>query len=173
MTPPDNPFIPERLDFGPRFASLGIIDRLPPVHGEAYTVLVPTPDTDGTDSAGLRPVVVQVPLGTYAGWNERSAATGFGWALDRFQDSFQPFARTEAERKSAGDPRPSLAARYASRAAFVEQTRLAANKAVAAHELLAEDIDGVVAIQAAFYDRIMAHSPDDMSCKYLWPARPH
>lgn len=173
LTPPNSPFIPERLDFGPRFASHGIIDRLPPGDGQPYTVLVPAPDADGTDSAGLRPVAVRVPLGTYTGWNARSTATGFGWALDRFQGSFQPFARTEAERKSAGDPRPSLEARYGSRSAFVEQTRSAANKAVATHELLAEDVDGVVALQAAFYDRIMAHSPNDMTCKYLWPDHPH
>jgi hypothetical protein len=112
---------------------------------------------------------VQVPLGTYTGWNQRSAASGLGWALDRFEGSFQPFARTEAERKSAGDPRPSLEVRYASRAAFIEKTRSAANKTVAAHELLAEDVDDVVAMQAAFYDRIMTHSPGDLSCKYLWP----
>jgi Alpha/beta hydrolase domain len=173
LTPPDSPSIPERLDFGPRFAAQGIIDRMPPAGSGAYTVLVPTPDADGTDSAGLRPVAVRVPLGTYTGWNERSTATGFGWALDRFQGSFQPFARTEAERKSAGDSRPSLEARYGSRSAFVEQTRSAANNAVATHELLAEDVDGVVALQAAFYDRIMAHSPNDMTCKYLWPDLPH
>ncbi|WP_449428150.1 alpha/beta hydrolase domain-containing protein [Rhodanobacter umsongensis] len=109
---PDNPFVPDRMDFGPRFTVQGIIDRLPPAHGQAYTVLVPVPDKDGTDSAGLRPVAVQVPLGTYTGWNQQSAASGFGWALDRFEGSFQPFARTEAERKSTGDPRPSLEARY-------------------------------------------------------------
>jgi hypothetical protein len=173
LSPPNNLYVPWRLDFGPRFTSQGIIDRLPAVAGQPYTVLVPSPDADGTDSAGWRPVVVQVPLGTYTGWNERTTATGFSWALDRFQGSFQPFARTEAERKSAGDPRPSIEARYSSRAAFIEQTRSAANKAVAAHELLVEDVDRVVAMQATFYDRIMAHSPNDMTCKYLWPDRPH
>jgi len=172
LTPPDKPFVPDRMDFGPRFASQGIVDRLPPARDQPYTVLVPAPDKDGTDSTGLRPVEVQVPLGTYTGWNQRSAASGLGWALDRFEGSFQPFARTEAERKSAGDPRPSLEVRYASRAAFIEKTRSAANKAVAAHELLAEDVDDVVAMQAAFYDRIMTHSPGDLSCKYLWPDFP-
>jgi hypothetical protein len=33
--------------------------------------------------------------------------------------------------------------------------------------LLAEDLEGVVASQAAFYDRIMGHRPDDASCEYL------
>jgi hypothetical protein len=173
LNPPSSAFVPDRLDFGPHYISGGIVDRLPPSHAQPYTVLVPTPDADGTDSAGLRPVEVQVPLGTYTGWNPRNAATGFGWALDRFEGSFQPFARTEAERKAAQDPRPSIEARYASRAAFVEQTRSVANKAVAAHELLAEDVAGLIAMQAAFYDRIMARSPGDMTCKYLWPDLPH
>ena len=173
LTAPASAFVPDRLDFGSHFLSQGIVDRLPPVHAQPYAVLVPAPDADGTDAAGLRPVEVQVPLGTYTGWNPRSASTGFGWALDRFEGSFQPFARTEAERKSAGDPRPSLEARYGSRSAFIEQTRAAANKTVAAHELLSEDADGLVAMQTAFYDRIMAHSPGDMTCKYLWPDLPH
>jgi hypothetical protein len=169
LTPPSSAFVPDRLNFGSHYLSEGIVDRLPPAHAQPYTVLVPAPDADGTDSAGLRPVEVQVPLGTYTGWNPRSATTGFRWALDRFEGSFQPFARTEAERKAAADPRPSIEARYGSRAAFVEQTREAANKAVAAHELLAEDVDGLVAMQAAFYDRIMVRSPGDMTCKYQWP----
>ncbi|GAB2543855.1 alpha/beta hydrolase domain-containing protein [Rhodanobacter koreensis] len=169
LVPPDSPFIPARLDFGPRFTTQGIIDRLPPARGRPYTVLVPAPDADGTDSAGLRPVEVQVPLGTYTGWNQNNADTGFGWAFDRFEGSFQPFARTEAERKAAGDPRPSLEARYGSRSAFIEKTRAAANQAVARHLLLAEDVDRTVAAQAAFYDRIMARTPGDMSCRYLWP----
>jgi hypothetical protein len=173
LSPPSSPFTPEHRDFGPRFASQGIIEKLPPAHGQSYTVLVPAPDADGTDVAGLRTVEVQVPLGTYTGWNQRSAATNFGWALDRFEGSFQPFARTEAERLSVGDPRPSLEARYGSRSAFVEQTRSAANKAVTAKLLLTDDVDSLVAAQAAFYDRIMAHSSSDLSCKYLWPEFPH
>ena len=168
LSPPNVLFIPEHLDFGPRFTAAGIISKLPPVHGRPYTVLVPTPDTDGTDSAGLRPIEVQVPLGTYVGWNQKSAATNFGWALDRFEGSFQPFARTEVERKSAGDPRPSLEVRYGSRAAFIERTRAAASKTVAARLLLEEDVESLVTAQAAFYDRIMAHPPGDPSCNYLW-----
>lgn len=173
LTPPEKPYVPDRLDFGSRFASEGVIDRVRPVVGPPYAVLVPKPDADGTDAAGLRPIEVQVPLGTYAGWNPRSATTGFDWAFDRFEGSFQPFARTEVERKAAGDPRPSLQARYGSRAAFINKTRSAATKAVAANLLLAEDVDGLIAMQAAFYDRIMARSPNDMTCKYLWPDLPH
>jgi hypothetical protein len=171
MSPPDHPFVPVRLDFGRQFRTQGIIDQLPPIREASYTVLVPKPDSDGTDIAGLRPVEVTVPLGTYTGWNSSSADTGFGWAFDRFEGSFQPFARTEAERAAAGDPRPSLAIRYPSKSVFLDRTRQAAKNAVQARQLLAEDVDGVVAAQSAFYDRIMAHSPSDVSCRYLWPVK--
>ena len=169
LTPPNAAFTPRRLDFGPRFNSQGVVDRLPPTSGQPYTVLVPAPDPDGTDLAGLRPVEVTVPLGTYTGWNPLNAATGFGWAFDRFEGSFQPFARTEVERKAAGDPRPSLEARYGSRATFLKKAQLAADHAVAAHLLLPEDVDPVVTTQGALYDRIMARAPDDMTCGYMWP----
>jgi hypothetical protein len=169
LAPPNSAFTPCRLDFGAKFNSQGFVDQLPPKAGQPYTVLVPTPDADGTDVAGVRPVEVAVPLGTYTGWNPLNAATGFAWALDRFEGSFQPFARTEAERKAAGDPRPSIEARYGSRAAFLKKVQLAADHAVAAHLLLAEDSDAVVTAQGAFYDRILAHEPEDMSCGYMWP----
>lgn len=169
VSPPTAAFVPRHLDFGDRFASQGIIDKMPPVAGKPYVTLVPAPDPDGTDAAGIRPVEVAVPLGTYTGWNPRSQSTGFGWALDRFEGSFLPFARTEEERKSANDPRPSLQARYASRSDFINKTRSAADQAVAAHLLLAEDEDRVVNAQGALYDRILTLAPGNMSCSYLWP----
>jgi hypothetical protein len=169
LTPPKVAFAPRRLDFGPHFASAGIIDHLPPNAGAPYAVLVPAPDADGTDAAGIHPVEVRVPLGTYTGWNPREASTGFGWALDRFEGSFQPFARTEAERTASGDPRSSLESRYRSRADFIEKTRAAAHQAVMDRLLLAEDEARVIDAQGALYDRILAHAPDDKSCSYMWP----
>jgi hypothetical protein len=90
MSPPDHPFVPVRLNFGRQFGTRGIIDQLPPIREAPYAVLVPKPDSDGTDIAGLRPVEVSVPLGTYTGWNSSSADTGFGCAFDRFEGAFQP-----------------------------------------------------------------------------------
>ncbi|WP_158914767.1 alpha/beta hydrolase domain-containing protein [Caulobacter sp. S45] len=172
LTPPMAAFTPLRLDFGPRFTSAGIEDNVPPEQGAPFAVLVPRPDPDGTDAGGLQPVELRAPLGTYTGWNPMGSVTGFGWALDRFQGSFQPFARTEAERRAANDPRPSLEARYPTRAAFLAAARLAAAKAVADRTLLAEDGDGIVSAQGAFYDRILAHPPGDQSCAYLRPKPP-
>ncbi len=169
LTPPSMAFTPRHLDFGPSFAARGVIDHLQPTAGTPYAALVPAPDADGTDAAGVRPVEVAVPLGTYAGWNPRHESTGFSWALDRFEGSFQPFSRTEAERKATGDTRPSLEARYESRADFIKKARVAAEKAVADHLLLAEDEARVIDAQATLYDRILARGPNDMSCAYMWP----
>lgn len=109
------------------------------------------------------PLVLTPPIATDHG----SAATGFEWAFDRFQGSFRPFARTEAERLAAGDPRPSLEARYGSRPAFVSQVQAVGERAVAAHRLLAEDLPGILVGEGDFWDRIMLHDPAEQSCGYL------
>ena len=68
---------------------------------------------------------------------------------------------------AAGDPRRSLQARYASRADYEAQVAQAAASLVAAGFLLAADVPGIVRRAGAFYDRIRAHPPDDLSCAYL------
>jgi hypothetical protein len=138
------------------------------MHGPAYETRVPAPDADGNDRGGVRLIELQVPLGTHTGWNERAPETGFPWATARFDGSFVPFARTEAERRAAGDPRPSLAARYPTRAAFAAKVREAADRQVAAGFLLPEDVERAVSENLGLYDRILAHDPADRSCGYLF-----
>jgi hypothetical protein len=130
---------------------------------------VPAPDADGNDRGGVRLVELQVPLGTHTGWNERVAETGFAWATARFDGSFQPFARTEAERRAAGDPRPSLEARYPSRADLEAKLRSAAGRQLSAGFLAPEDVERTVSENLGLYDRILAHDPADKSCRYLFP----
>ncbi len=110
---PESNLRPPRLDFGPRFDGERIADIVPPVIGKPFEALVPKPDADGLDLGGIRLPEMLVPLGTRTGFNTRTEAAGFPWATGRWDGSFIPFARTEAERQAAGDPRPSLAARYA------------------------------------------------------------
>ena len=63
----------ELLDFGPEFSSVGgRLTVLPPVLGLSYQVLVPKPDKDGVDIAGIRPMQIRAPLGTNTGWNVRA-----------------------------------------------------------------------------------------------------
>ncbi len=55
----------ELLDYGPEFDSEGgRLTLLPPVLGPSYRILVPKPDEDGLDIAGVRPMEIRVPLGT-------------------------------------------------------------------------------------------------------------
>jgi hypothetical protein len=71
---------------------------------------------------------------------------GFGEGdLFTVQGSMIPFAATEADRQRAGDPRPSLETRYASREAWAARLAAAANRLVADRLLLAEDADRLIA----------------------------
>lgn len=159
---------PPRLDLGPRFASERIADTVPPVIGSRYRTLVPKPDVDGLDQGGIMLPEVLAPLGTRTGFNTRAAAAGFPWATGRWDGAFVPFARTEAERRAAGDPRLSLAARYRDRSDYEAQVRAAAVHVVERGFLLAEEVDALVTEAGSLYDRIMAHDPADPSCRYLF-----
>lgn len=169
LEPPGDNLHASRLDFGPRFESLGIADKVPPAHGPAFGTRVPAPDTDGNDRSGVRLLELEVPLGTHTGWNLREPDTGFAWATARFDGSFLPFARTDAERAASGDPRPSLQARYETREAYLAKLTSAAARQSAAGFLLPEDVNRAVAENLGLYDRIMAHDPADRSCAYLFP----
>lgn len=167
LTPPAQNLRQPRLDFGPQFARAGIAERVPPRHLADYETRVPAPDADGNDRGGVRLVELQAPLGTHTGWNLRAPETGFAWATARFDGSFVPFARTEAERAAAGDPRPSLEARYPSRDDFSAKVRAAAERQVSAGLLLQEDVERTMSENLGLYDRIMARNPADQSCSYL------
>lgn len=169
LTVPREPLTPPRLDLGSRFESDGIVDKTPPVHMQPYTTLVPRPDADGNDVAGVRQAELEVPLGTHTGWNLRAPATGFGWVQDRFNGSFVPFARTRAERVKAKDPRASIEERYADRAAFVAATRKALERQVAEGFLASDELDARLAERSGMYDRVLAHDPGDASCGYIFP----
>nr|WP_229257922.1 alpha/beta hydrolase domain-containing protein [Duganella margarita] len=168
LTPPAQNLREPRLNFGRRFATQGIADSVPPGHGDDYETRVPAPDADGNDKGGVRLVELQAPLGTHTGWNLRASDTRFAWATSRFDGSFVPFARTEAERVAAGDPRPSLEQRYATRDAYVAAVRAAAGRQVAAGLLLAEDVERTLKQNVGLYDRILARDIADQSCGYLY-----
>jgi hypothetical protein len=165
---PESNLRPPRLDLGARFQAERIADAVPPVMGKAYETLVPRPDADGNDQGGIALPELLVPLGTRTGFNTRSEAAGFPWATGRWDGSFLPFARTEAERQASGDPRPSLAVRYADRAAYEQKVRSAAAAVVGEGFLLPEDVDALVREAGGLYDRVMAHDPADRSCHYLF-----
>jgi Alpha/beta hydrolase domain len=157
---------PPRLDLGPRFASQGIADKQPPELGPAYVTRVPLPDSDGNDLGGIRLPAIAAPVGTYTGWNLRRPEVGAAGALARWSGSFIPFAPDETTRATLGDPRPSLAARYASRDDYRMRIEAAGRALVADGFLLEEDLAQITERAVAFYDRVRAHPAADLSCAY-------
>ncbi len=157
---------PPRLDLGPRFATQGIADRQPPDLGPPFITRVLLPDADGNDRGGVRLPEVAVPLGTYTGWNLRRPEVGAPDHLARWSGSFIPFARIEAERRAAGDPRPAIGARYRSRADYEAKVKAAAEGLARVGFLLEADVAAITAHAGAFYDRLLRHRPDDPSCAF-------
>jgi hypothetical protein len=165
---PEGNLRPPRLDFGSRFETDRVAEQVPPRMGKPFATLVPRPDADGLDQGGIALPEVLLPLGTRTGFNTRNEAAGFPGATGRWDGSFLPFARTEAERRASGDPRPSLEARYVSRAAYEDKVRAAAADVVRRGFLLPQDVDALVSEAGGLYDRIMARDPADRSCRYLF-----
>ena len=133
------------LDFGPQFKpedESGIITVEPPKVGTAsYGVLVPQVDQDGNDIGGIRSVFVQVPIGTYTGWNVGRPGL-FEGGMCNLQGSFIPFAPTKEARAAVGDPRPSIEERYGAAnngEAYVAAVRNAAARLVEQRFLLPAD----------------------------------
>jgi hypothetical protein len=101
-------------------------------------------NADGNDIDGLRSITLQVPLGTYAGWNVRTKGFSEGDACD-LTGSYIPFALTKSQRD--GDPRPSLQERYGTLANYTAAAMTAANSLVSQRLLLPSD--AAAAIQSA------------------------
>jgi hypothetical protein len=133
-------------DFGSSFNAAdlsGAISRQPPRIVKVLTSLVPRTDSDGNEFAGVRSVQLQVPLGTYLGWNE--TANGFAKGSGcGFQGGYIPFAASHQQRVVHKDPRPSLEERYGTRANYIAKVRQASQELVVQHFLLPADADRLV-----------------------------
>lgn len=143
-----------RLDFGPEW-SKGIVAE-PPKVGQIYINLVPAVDANGNSRAGIRLPAIEVPVGTYGGWNFRDPKIGSPDQLFGEMGSFHPFARTKAERIASGDSRLSIEERYPSRDAYVSKAALVAKQMVQDRFLLPEDEQEPVEQAAALYDWAVA-----------------
>lgn len=107
---------------------------------QAYRTLVCRVDADGNEVAGVRLPDIAVPMATYTGWNEYKPPYPAGELADR-DGSCLPFAPDAAARQAAGDPRPAIAERYASRADYVARVEAVVSALLAERLLLAEDAD--------------------------------
>jgi hypothetical protein len=65
------------------------------------------------------------------------------------------FPLTRAERERSGDPRPSVAERYPSRAAYLERVREVTERLVAARHVLAEDVAAIVERAGRLWDLLV------------------
>ena len=132
-----------RLDFGPKWQE-GILSIQPPKVGQAFPVLVPQVDDDGNERDGVRLPEITVPLATYTGWNLRDASIGAPDQRVAFEGSYLPFPKTAPERKKTGDPRNSIAERYASREDYLSRYALAIDDLIKQRWILPEDREALL-----------------------------
>jgi hypothetical protein len=133
-----------RVNYGPEFKGKGIVSVEPPEVGDAFTVLVPQVDDDGNEIAGIRIPEVACPLGTYTGWNYRSADMGAPNELIAFLGSFFPFPRTSSERAASKDPRQSIAERYETKQTYLGCVSRAAEGLVSRRLVLKSDVPAIM-----------------------------
>jgi hypothetical protein len=146
---PGSPYVPRRLDFGPRFESDGLAEVVPPRVGEPYRILVPAVDADGNEVAGIRLPDVAVPLATYTGWNLRDTAAGARGRLARWAGSYLPLPRDARAREQSRDPRLSILERYPTRDAYLARVVDAALELRRERFLLDEDVAAIIETAAA------------------------
>jgi hypothetical protein len=107
---------------------------------KAYRTLVCRVDADGNEAAGIRLPDIAVPLATYSGWNEYKPPYPAGELADR-DGSCLPFPADKAAREASGDPRPSIAERYASGSDYVAKVQAVVAALAKDRLLLAEDAE--------------------------------
>ncbi|WP_129646635.1 alpha/beta hydrolase domain-containing protein [Peristeroidobacter agariperforans] len=127
----------------------------PPKRIGSYPLLVPQADADGLMIGGIRHPFVSVPLATNAGWNVRKPGFGEG-DLCMATGLHVPFAATRQERAERKDPRLSIEERYASRDAYVQSVKQAAQALVKDRLLLPADAEAIVAEADDQYHKALA-----------------
>jgi hypothetical protein len=129
-----------RMDYGSEYAASRVITKEPPVLGKPYVVLVPQVNADGNDEGGILLPEVAVPLGTHTGWNVSIFPLSGLRYLAGLVGSFEPFARTRAERDRSGDQRRSIEERYKNRQDYLDRVQRASADLVRARFMLPSDV---------------------------------
>ena len=121
----------------------GVITKQPPAIRQLIPTLVPRVNADGNETAGVASVLHQAPLGTYLGWNVQASGF-FAGQICGFTGGYVPFARTRAERLSAGDPRLSIEERHGSATAYAAKVKDAIDGLIAKRFMLREDAESTL-----------------------------
>jgi hypothetical protein len=145
-------------DYGPEFATRGIVTQEPPRIGTAFPILVPQVDADGNERAGVRMPELAVPVATYTGWNLFNERSGPTEVVSSMQGSFIPLPVTKAERDRSGDPRRSVEERYTGRAVFLEAIQKAAADLARQGYLLQADVARIVDQAGTRWDLVAGRS---------------
>jgi len=122
--------------------------------GAELPLLVPQVDTDGNDLGGIRMPDVAVPLGTATGWVFRPVAFGSPHEFYLLRGAWVPFAKTQ----DASDPRPSLADRYTSKDAYLDQVKAAVQKLIEQRFLTSADLEPQLKQASERWDWVMQHA---------------
>jgi hypothetical protein len=154
---PNNDVLPymQPLDLGPG-ADEGLGTHPAEPVGQAYPDIVSEVDENGNETGGVASPDVMCPVATHTGFNPRRADTGGAGQIIEYIGSSVPFASHEAGRDAVTDPRPSIGARYESRADYLAQIESAAHALVAQRYLLAEDVATYLVIAGERYDAALA-----------------
>jgi hypothetical protein len=142
----------------------GVMTRVVPPIRQIIPTLGGKVDEDGNEIAGVKSVLLQSPLGTYTAWNPIAAGPQQGNEAS-LAAGYIPFALTKAERKAAGDPRPSVEERYGSQEGYNCAVRAAAGSEVRKRLLLQEDADFLIAQAAA--SNVLPSDPDNRIARKL------
>jgi len=135
------------LDFGPEYLAKGIVAHHPPKPGANYALLIPKPDSDGNDLAGVKMPWVAVPMGAFTGWNRRTASIGAEGGLLANTGSYLPFTGQRVRQQ------------YKGRAEYLRQIEAAAVQLVKERFLLEADIPQIVRFGSRVWDWALANFP--------------
>ena len=152
---PGAPHKAYRVDYGPEFATRGIVSFEPPEVASAFPVMVPQVDDDGNETGGLKMPGIEVPLATYTGWNLFQSEFGPEGVLSSMQGSYIPFPRAAVDRQESDDPRRAIAERYRSREQYVGLVSNVALRLIDEGYLLAEDLAPILGRASEHWDYLM------------------
>ena len=128
-------------DYGPQFRyndGSGVYTNVPPTIKQVIPTLAPKMDADGNEIAGVRSLLIQLPLGTYTGWNPIASGPLKGREAS-LSAGYIPFAATKAARIAANDPRPSIEERYSGLWDYYYRANAIASTLVQQRYLLPDD----------------------------------